>query len=90
MFDVEGTWVMIRGFCFESRRGGGGISCGDLLFVDLDSFSGMIPDSSGGAPDSATGAVGGGGSFPGVGERGIDSACGCDILLAVFFSPSLA
>jgi hypothetical protein len=75
-----------RGFCFSFEGGfgigGGGISCVDLSFLLAD--GGSVGGSGGGGGSASVVGVGGGGSFPGVGDRGIDSACGFDILLCYF------
>jgi hypothetical protein len=74
---VKEGWVVIirgNGFGLAFGIGGGGISCVDLSFVSFGEVEGF---EEGSAPD------GGGGSLPGVGERGIDSAFVSDIVLFV-------
>jgi hypothetical protein len=72
----EGWVVIIRGggFGLAFGIGGGGISCVDLSFVSFGDVGGFEEGSAYG---------GGGGSLPGVGECGIDSAFVPDITLFV-------
>jgi hypothetical protein len=75
-----------RGFCFSFGRefgiGGAASSCVDLLSCLV--VEGSVECSGGGGGSVSVVEAGGGGSFPGVGERGIDSACVSDILLCYF------
>lgn len=75
-----------RNFCFSFGRefgiGGGAISCVDLVSCLV--VEGSVEGSGAGGGSASAVGLGGGGSFPGVGERGIDSACGSDILLCYF------
>lgn len=72
----EGWVVIIRGggFGLAFGIGGGGISCVDLSFMSLGEVEGF---------EEGSAHVGRGGSFPGVGECGIDSAFVSDIVLFV-------
>jgi hypothetical protein len=75
-----------RGFCFSFGRefgiGGAAVSCVDLLSCLVVEGSVEFPGGRRGSVSAVT--VGGGGSFPGVGDRGIDSACNSDIFLCYF------
>jgi hypothetical protein len=72
----EGWLVIIRGdgFGLAFGIGGGGISCVDLSFGSLREVEGF---------EEGSAHEGGGGSLPGVGECGIDSAFVSDIVLLI-------
>jgi hypothetical protein len=75
-----------RGFCFSFGRelgiGAAAVSCVALLSCLV--VEGSVEFSGGGGGSVSVVGARGGGSFPGVGDRGIDSACGSDIFLCYF------